>query len=37
MNSPKHSTEYISAINVKQTSEEVYKFNFSTNNDREKK
>ncbi|XP_001946407.2 sodium/hydrogen exchanger 9B1 isoform X2 [Acyrthosiphon pisum] len=31
MNSPKHSTEYISAINVKQTSDEVYKFNFSTN------
>ncbi|KAL4103489.1 hypothetical protein QTP88_018865 [Uroleucon formosanum] len=31
MNSPKSSTEYIPAINVKQTSDEVYKFNFSTN------
>lgn len=37
MNSPKHNTEYISAINVTQTSEEVYKFNFSTNGEREKK
>lgn len=36
MNSPKNSTEYIPAINVKQTSDEVYKFNFSTN-DGEKK
>lgn len=36
MNSPKHSSEYISAINVEQTKDEVYKFNFSTN-DGEKK
>jgi len=36
MNSPKHSSEYIPAINVEQTKDEVYKFNFSTN-DREKK
>lgn len=31
MNSPKHSTEYISAIDVKQTSNEAFQFNFNTN------
>ncbi|XP_025405058.1 sodium/hydrogen exchanger 9B1 isoform X2 [Sipha flava] len=31
MTSPKNSTEYISAINVKQTGGEVYEFNFSPN------
>jgi len=36
MNSPKRSTEYISAINVKQTSDQAFEFNFSGNDDRKK-
>lgn len=37
MTSPKHGTEYISAINVKRTDDEVYEFNFSGIDDEEKK
>lgn len=36
MTSPKSSTEYISAINVKQTSGEVHEFNFSSNIEKKK-